>query len=569
MMLYKLLKYGITGQVYRMIKSIYNRTEYSVQINDECSPLFQGDNGLKQGCCLSPTLSNIFQNDLHEIFDESCDPLQVGNIKLNSMSWADDLMIASLSSEGLQLCLNKLSRYCKKWGLEVNVEKTKTMTFSKRFTQTEPVYLNGTEIESVKTMNYLGFEISFNGSIKIMITDRIKKATKVAHMVLQALRTNRNVSAALAISIFDKQIAPILLYGCAIWSMPKSQNLIYIEDQPENITTRLLTNRIFYDMLGRNVRFDYARRVGKVDLNGKRKILVKLKYFTDKESLMCIQNSTYRLSNFSDQNYSEITKMQLDYCKKSLNLSKYSSNFAIQGELGVLPIEHRAYCLTVKYWLRLYHKTKNVLLNEMFDEVKNDQYQWLQSIQASLCTNGFGDVWINPGSVNPENFHKVFRQRLDDQYIQAWRNKIDNSTRFHVLSTLSSNESTYSRSKYIDKIKNPSVREIFTRLRVDMSVLASSVANLNDRNPEGICVHCTSNDVETPEHFLFHCTKYVNERQSFYENIMVNDTDIKDIPIIQRIKYVLDLQCPSEQIGTVCSYVCRIYSLREQLGASS
>ena len=44
MMLYKLLKYGITGQVYRMIKSIYNRTEYSVQINDECSPLFQGVN---------------------------------------------------------------------------------------------------------------------------------------------------------------------------------------------------------------------------------------------------------------------------------------------------------------------------------------------------------------------------------------------------------------------------------------------------------------------------------------------------------------------------------------------
>ena len=168
MMLYKLLKYGITGNVYHIIKSIYSRTQYSIQIGSEYSPKFLGDNGLKQGCCLSPTLSNIFQNDLHEIFDENCDPLSIGAIAINSMSWADDLVIASLSKEGLQSCLNKLSLYCKKWGLEVNVEKTKTMTFSKRFTRTEPLFLNETEIENVRSIHYLGFDIMFNCNIKII-----------------------------------------------------------------------------------------------------------------------------------------------------------------------------------------------------------------------------------------------------------------------------------------------------------------------------------------------------------------------------------------------------------------
>ena len=92
MMLYKLLKYNITGRVYNIIKSVYSNTGYSIRIGESHSPSFYATNGLKQGCCLSPTLSNLFQNDLHEIFDEICDPLMIGSTNLNS-----DLVLASLS----------------------------------------------------------------------------------------------------------------------------------------------------------------------------------------------------------------------------------------------------------------------------------------------------------------------------------------------------------------------------------------------------------------------------------------------------------------------------------------
>ena len=97
MMLYKLLKNGIVGKLYNIIKSIYSNTGYTIRIGDHLSPMFQASNGLKQGCCLSPILSNIFQNDLHEIFDESCDPLLIGSTSLNGLSWADDLVLSSLS----------------------------------------------------------------------------------------------------------------------------------------------------------------------------------------------------------------------------------------------------------------------------------------------------------------------------------------------------------------------------------------------------------------------------------------------------------------------------------------
>ena len=43
--------------------------------------------------------------------------------------FADDMILLSTSIEGLQEGLNNLSDYCKKWGLTVNISKTKIMIF--------------------------------------------------------------------------------------------------------------------------------------------------------------------------------------------------------------------------------------------------------------------------------------------------------------------------------------------------------------------------------------------------------------------------------------------------------
>lgn len=59
-------------------------------------------------------MSNLYQNDLHSQFDESCEPVSLDNLKINSLSWADDLVIVSKSAAGLQNCLDKLNVYCHK-----------------------------------------------------------------------------------------------------------------------------------------------------------------------------------------------------------------------------------------------------------------------------------------------------------------------------------------------------------------------------------------------------------------------------------------------------------------------
>ena len=118
-LLYKLLKYGITGKTYDIIKSMYANTGYRVRVSDHdhLSPRFIASLGVKQGCCLSPMLSNIFQNDLHDIFKTcNCDPVVLGDMNPNSLSLADDLMLISTTRKCLQECLNKLYTHCLKRG---------------------------------------------------------------------------------------------------------------------------------------------------------------------------------------------------------------------------------------------------------------------------------------------------------------------------------------------------------------------------------------------------------------------------------------------------------------------
>ena len=57
---------------------------------------------VKQGCSMIPILSNLFQNDIHDIFnDTDCDPVKLYETHFNSISWADDLLLLSCSREGL------------------------------------------------------------------------------------------------------------------------------------------------------------------------------------------------------------------------------------------------------------------------------------------------------------------------------------------------------------------------------------------------------------------------------------------------------------------------------------
>ena len=52
-------------------------------------------------------------------------------LKMFMLLYADDTTICSECAEGLQQALDALSDYCDKWSLQVNVDKTKVIVFSR------------------------------------------------------------------------------------------------------------------------------------------------------------------------------------------------------------------------------------------------------------------------------------------------------------------------------------------------------------------------------------------------------------------------------------------------------
>ena len=67
-LLYKLLKAGIHGRMFNMIKSMYEEIYYSIKCKDGLTTFFKSTDGVRQGCNLSPILFNLFINDIAKYF---------------------------------------------------------------------------------------------------------------------------------------------------------------------------------------------------------------------------------------------------------------------------------------------------------------------------------------------------------------------------------------------------------------------------------------------------------------------------------------------------------------------
>ena len=217
---FKLRNKGINGNFLQLIQSIYNSTECAVKIGSKHTKFFKCSRGVRQGCPLSPTLFNIYINDLIDNLEKiNPTPLTLQDKKISCLMYADDIIILSSSHKGLQDCLDTLASFCNNWKLSINKSKSKCMTFYKRKCKyNRNFFIDDTPLENVTEYTYLGLTVDAKCSFK----ETLEMLSCKAHRAIYALNSRyqlKHLPIQAALKLFDSTIVPILLYGSEVWSI--------------------------------------------------------------------------------------------------------------------------------------------------------------------------------------------------------------------------------------------------------------------------------------------------------------------------------------------------------------
>ena len=217
---HKLKALGVDEKMTNIISNMYKQTYTSVIFKKKILPKIRVTKGLKQGDNLSPLLFNIYINDLPQyLASGNTYPVDLMGKKLNCLLWADDLILMSETPEGLQRCVHNLQEYCLKWKLEINMKKTKVMTFNKsgKNLKSVRILVNNTLLKNVTQYTYLGFTISASGTLTHGINNLVDKAKRAWFSIRRILTKSRQKNVKTYITLFDYVVKPIMLYASEIW----------------------------------------------------------------------------------------------------------------------------------------------------------------------------------------------------------------------------------------------------------------------------------------------------------------------------------------------------------------
>ena len=109
--------------------------------------------------------------------------------KLFVILYADDTVIFAETKDEMQKALNIFHSYCQTWKLQVNVNKTKVMVFSKRKNRQNFTFtLEGKELEIVDAYSYLGVIFKYNGNFSDTKKKLVDQAQKSMYCLFKLIR---------------------------------------------------------------------------------------------------------------------------------------------------------------------------------------------------------------------------------------------------------------------------------------------------------------------------------------------------------------------------------------------
>ena len=209
---------GFPMHIVDLMCSLYKEQESAVRTSYGDTNWFRIERGVRQGCVMSPTLYNIYSEEImREIFLDYEGGVKVGGRQITNLRFADDTTLICSSKQELLDLLKQTKEASEKRGLLLNTRKTKIMVIDKNRTDFSDFLLEDEKIEEVEEFTYLGSIIDTKCSSAKEIKRRIGMAKSTVHN-LTTIWKSRGVSIGLKIRLLKSTAFAIALYGCESWA---------------------------------------------------------------------------------------------------------------------------------------------------------------------------------------------------------------------------------------------------------------------------------------------------------------------------------------------------------------
>ncbi len=161
----KLLARGVPKYILRILIFWYANQAMRVKWDNAVSAPFHVNNGVRQGGILSPILFNVYMDDLSRQLNACNTGCIVGNTVVNHLMYADDLVILSPYSAGLQDLLKVCSQYGNDYDIKFNAKKSNVMIVRSKEDKKlvfPPFSLCDNPLMTCQEIKYLGHYLTFD-----------------------------------------------------------------------------------------------------------------------------------------------------------------------------------------------------------------------------------------------------------------------------------------------------------------------------------------------------------------------------------------------------------------------
>ena len=118
---------GIDWRERRLIRNLYMAQSVKVRLNRGEKRSVKIGRGVRQGCCLSPILFNLYSEYLTKEALEGLGDFKICGQIIHTVKYADDLVLLAKEKKVLHDMIDKLIEIGRCHGMELNLEKTKAM----------------------------------------------------------------------------------------------------------------------------------------------------------------------------------------------------------------------------------------------------------------------------------------------------------------------------------------------------------------------------------------------------------------------------------------------------------